>query len=147
MVDLRRVQLVVVVAGRVRTVVRGDSPMAPVDPVGSAGGLMVVAPVLSAVVVVVAVEKVRIYVVVLAVLFCGRELWVDDDALMVESRLVMVVGGSRVHQERAHSTTDTKLLMKLAKSNYNNRNLNLNTITLINLCILSLTKATLKIIN
>lgn len=115
MVDLRRVQLVVVVSGRVRTVVRGDSPMAPVDPVGSAGGLMVVAPVLSAVVVVVAVEKVRIDVVVLAVLFCGRELWVDDDALMVESRLVMVVGGSRVHQERAHSTTGTKLLMKLGK--------------------------------
>lgn len=115
MVDLRRVQLVVVVAGRVRTVVRGDSTMAPVDPVGSACGLMVVAPVLSAVVVVVAVEKVRIDVVVLAVLFCGRELWVDDDALMVESRLVMVVGGSRVHQERAHSTTGTKLLMKLAK--------------------------------
>lgn len=115
MVDLRRVQLVVVVAGRVRTVVRGDSPMAPVDPVGSAGGLMVVAPVLSAVVVVVAVEEVRIDVVVLAVLFRGRELWVDDDALMVESRLVMVVGGSRVHQERAHSTTATKLLMKLAK--------------------------------
>lgn len=115
MVDLRRVQLVVVVSGRVRTVVRGDSPMAPVDPVGSAGGLMVVAPVLSAVVVVVAVEEVRIDVVVLAVLFCGRELWVDDDALMVESRLVMVVGWSRVHQERAHSTTGTKLLMKLAK--------------------------------
>lgn len=114
MVDLRRVQLVVVVARRVRPVVRGDTPMTPVDPVGCPGGLMVVASVLSAVVMMVAVEKVRIDVVVLAVLFRGRELGVDDDALMMESGLVMVIGGSRVHQERAHSTTGIKLLMKLA---------------------------------
>lgn len=114
MVDLRRVQLVVVVARRVRPVVRGDTPMTPVNPVGCPGGLMVIAPVLSAVVMMVAVEKVRIDVVVLAVLFRGRELGVDDDALMMESGLVMVIGGSRVHQERAHSTTGIKLLMKLA---------------------------------
>lgn len=114
MVDLRRVQLVVVVSRRVRPVVCGDSSVAPVDPVGSAGGLMVVPPVLSAVVVMVPVEKVRIDVVILAVLFRRRELGVDDDALMVESRLVMVIGGSRVHQERAHSTTATKLFMQLA---------------------------------
>lgn len=106
--------MVVVVSRRVRPVVRGDPPVTPVDPIGSAGRLMVVAPVLSAVVVMVAVEKVRIDVVVLAILFRRRELRVDDDALVVESGLVMVIGGSRVHQERAHSTTGTKLLMKLA---------------------------------
>lgn len=104
----------VVVPCRVRPVVRSDSPMTPVDTIGSSGGLMVVPPVLGAVMVMVAVEEVRIYVVVLAILFRWRELWIDDDALMVESGLVMVVGGSRVHQERAHSTTAAKSLMKLA---------------------------------
>lgn len=94
--------MVIATSGRgVGAVVGCDAAMSTVHPVRGPGRLVMVT-VLVSVVMMVAVEEVRVNVVVLAVLFRGWEFGVYDDALVVQPRL-MVVRGPRVHKEGTHS--------------------------------------------